>query len=97
MTHSEDTSQTFGHPPVHPVGSRSTVVTSERINWGNGLPLSSMVALCATWRTEDADEDGYWALATCNESRPLRLVHHDGVLAAAVLLGEMLGVDWEDE
>ncbi len=47
MTHSENTSQTFGHLPIHPVGSRSTVVSSERINWGNGLPLANIVALCA--------------------------------------------------
>ncbi len=24
------------------------------------------------------------------------IVHHDDLLAAVVLLGEMLGVDWED-
>ncbi len=47
MTHSEDTSQSFGHLPVHPVDGRSTVVPSERINWGNGLPLANIVALCA--------------------------------------------------
>ena len=47
MIHSEDTNHTFGHLPVHPVGSRSIVVSSERINRGNGLPLASIVALCA--------------------------------------------------
>ena len=44
MTHSKDASQTFGHLLLHPVGSRSTVLPSERINRGNGLPLASIVA-----------------------------------------------------
>ena len=51
---------------------------------------------CATWRTEDAGGDGYWMLDACDESGQRWLVHHDDLLKAVVLLGAMLGVDWED-
>ena len=50
----------------------------------------------ATWRSEDADADGYWTLDACDAFGQRWLVHHDDLLAAVVLLGEMLGVDWED-
>ena len=51
---------------------------------------------CATWRTEDVEGDGYWTLDACDESRQRWTVHHVDLLKAVVLLGEMLGVDWED-
>ena len=51
---------------------------------------------CATWRTEDADADGYWSLDACDAVYQRWLVHHDDLLKAVVLLGEMLGVEWED-
>ncbi len=51
---------------------------------------------CATWRTEDGGGDGYWTIDAWDESRQRWLVHHDDLLAAVVLLGEMLGVEWED-
>ncbi len=49
---------------------------------------------CATWRTEDAD--GYWTLDACDDFGQRWLFHHDDLLNAVVLLGEMLGVDLED-
>ena len=52
---------------------------------------------CATWRSEDGGGgDGQWTLDACDACGQLWLVHHDNLLAAVVLLGEMLGVDWED-
>ena len=51
---------------------------------------------CATWRSEDADSDGYWTLDARDESGQRWLVHHGELLKAVVLLGEMLGVEWED-
>ena len=51
---------------------------------------------CATWRAEDADGDGNWTLDACDESGQRWLVHHVDLLAAVVVLGEMLGVEWED-
>ena len=51
---------------------------------------------CATWWGEDTDGDGYWTLDACDDFGQRWLVHHDDLLAAVVLLGEMLGVDWED-
>ena len=44
----------------------------------------------------DIDGDGNWTLDACDESCQRWLVHHDDLLAAVVLLGEMLGVEWED-
>ena len=35
-------------------------------------------------------------LDACDDSGQRWLVHHDDLLKAVVLLGEMLGVDWED-
>ncbi|MCH8153632.1 MAG: hypothetical protein IH830_14835 [Planctomycetes bacterium] len=51
---------------------------------------------CATWRTEDADGDGSWTLNACNEFGQRWLAHHVDRPKAVVLLGETLGVDWED-
>ena len=51
---------------------------------------------CATWRAEDADGDGHWTLDACDDFGQRWLVHHDDLLAAVVLLGAMLGVEWED-
>ena len=51
---------------------------------------------CATWRSEDADADGYWTFDACDNFGQWWIVHHDDLLEAVVLLGEMLGVDWED-
>ena len=51
---------------------------------------------CATWRTEDADADGNWTLDACDDFGQRWIVHHDDLLKAVVLLGEMMGVDWED-
>ena len=51
---------------------------------------------CATWRTEDADADGHWTLDACDAFGQRWLVHHDDLLEAVVLLGDMIGVDWED-
>ncbi len=51
---------------------------------------------CATWRTEDADAEGYWTLDAGEASGQRWIVHHDDLLEAVVLLGEMLGVEWED-
>ena len=50
---------------------------------------------CATWRTEDDQGDGYWTLDTCDAFGQRWLVEHEDLLEAVVLLGEMLGVDWE--
>ena len=35
-------------------------------------------------------------LDACDEFGQRWIVHHDDLLKAVVLLGEMLGVDWED-
>ena len=51
---------------------------------------------CATWRTEDTDSGGYWTLDACDDYGQRWIVHHDDLLGAVVLLGAMLGVDWED-
>ncbi len=51
---------------------------------------------CATWRTEDTDGGGYWTLDASDAFGQRWLVHHDGLLKAVVLLGAMLGVEWED-
>ncbi len=51
---------------------------------------------CATWRPEDTGGDGYLTLDTCDDSCQRWIVEHDDLLEAVVLLGEMLGVDWED-
>ncbi len=51
---------------------------------------------CATRRSEDGDSDGCWTLDVCDAFGQRWLVHHDDLLAAVVLLGEMLGVEWED-
>ncbi len=51
---------------------------------------------CATWRTEDGDSDGCWTLDARDDFGQRWLVHHDDLLKAVVLLGEMLGVEWED-
>ncbi len=48
---------------------------------------------CATWRTVVTNGGGYWTLDAFGQRW---LVHHDDLLEAVVLLGEMLGVDWED-
>ncbi len=50
----------------------------------------------ATWRSENADADAYWTLDACDAFGQRWLVHHDELLKAVVLLGEMLGVKWED-
>ncbi|MCH8344944.1 MAG: hypothetical protein IH983_13285 [Planctomycetes bacterium] len=51
---------------------------------------------CATWRTEDGGGDGYWTVDAWHDFGQRWLVHHDNLLKAVVLLGEMLGVEWED-
>ena len=51
---------------------------------------------CATWRTDEAGGDDYWTLDAWDDFGERWLVHHDDLLDAVVLLGEMLGVDWED-
>ena len=51
---------------------------------------------CATLRTEDAEGDSNWTLDACDDFGERGLVHHDDLLKGVVLLGEMLGVDWED-
>ncbi len=51
---------------------------------------------CATWRTKDTDSGGYWTLDAWDESGERWIVHHDDLLKAVVVLGEMLGVEWED-
>ena len=40
--------------------------------------------------------DMYWTLDACDAFGQRWIVHHDYLLGAVVLLGEMLGVDWED-
>ena len=40
--------------------------------------------------------DGGWTLDACDESGQRWISHHDDLLAAVVLLGAMLGVEWED-
>ena len=40
--------------------------------------------------------DGCWTLDACDDFGKWWLVHHDDLLTAVVLLGEMLGVEWED-
>ncbi len=40
--------------------------------------------------------DDYWTLDACDDFGQRWLVHHDDLLKAVVLLGEMLGVEWED-
>ncbi len=39
---------------------------------------------------------GCWTLDACDAFGQRWLVHHADMLDAVVLLGEMLGVDWED-
>ncbi len=51
---------------------------------------------CATWRTEENQGDGYWTLDACDDFGERCIVHHDDLLEAVVLLGAMLGVEWED-
>ncbi len=51
---------------------------------------------CATWRAENSEGDGYWTLDACDDYGQRWIVHHDDLLEAVVLLGAMLGVDWED-
>ncbi|MCZ6612525.1 MAG: hypothetical protein O6941_07800 [Planctomycetota bacterium] len=51
---------------------------------------------CATWRTADADYDGYWTLDACDDFGQRWLVHHVDLPKAVVPFGETLGVDWED-
>ena len=51
---------------------------------------------CATWRAEDNSGDDYWTLDACDAFGQRLLIHHDDLLKAVVLLGEMLGVEWED-
>ncbi len=51
---------------------------------------------CATWRTQDADTDDSWTLDAYDAFGQRWLVHYDDLLEAVVLLGEMLGVEWED-
>ena len=43
-----------------------------------------------------ADGGGYWTLDACDAFGQRWIVHHDDLLEAVVLLGERLGVDWED-
>ena len=38
----------------------------------------------------------YWTLDACDDYGQRWIVHHDDLLKAVVLLGAMLGVDWED-
>ena len=40
--------------------------------------------------------DGCWTLNTCNDFGQRWIAHHDDLLKAVVLLGEMLGVEWAD-
>ena len=42
------------------------------------------------------DADGCWTLDACDAFGQRWIVHHDDLLKAVVLLGEMLGVEWED-
>ncbi len=51
---------------------------------------------CATWRTEDADADGYWTLDACDDFGQRWLDHHVDLPRAVVPFGETFGVDWED-
>ena len=51
---------------------------------------------CATWRAEVAEGDGYWTLDTWDDFGQRWIVHHDDMLEAVVLLGAMLGVEWDD-
>ena len=51
---------------------------------------------CATWRTDVGGEIGYWTLDACDAFGQRWIVHHEDLLKVVVLLGEMLGVDWED-
>ena len=59
--------------------------------------MCSVCEVCyATGRTEDDDGDGHWTLDACDDFGQRWTVHHDDPLNAVVLLGDMLGVDWED-
>ena len=51
---------------------------------------------CATWRAEAANGDGNWSLDAWDDFGQRWIVEHDDLPKAVVLLGEMLGVDWED-
>ena len=55
--------------------------------------LDSMCSVCkvhcATWRTEDADADGYWTLDTWDDFGQRWIVHHDGLPETVAQLKEM--------
>ena len=71
--------------------------------WAHPCACETLDAMCstckvhrATWRSDDADADGYWTLDAWEKSGQRWIIQHDDLLAAVVLLGEMLGVEWED-
>ncbi len=53
-------------------------------------------AHCATWVGEDEHGDRYYTLDACDDAGERWLVHSHDLMEAVVLLGAMLGVDWED-
>ncbi len=82
------------HGPAVP---RSMRLMSNRVACETLDAMCSVCGVhCATWRTDDADADGYWTLDACDDAGERWLVHSDDLLDAVVLLGDMLGVDWED-
>ncbi len=57
----------------------------------NGVACETLDAMCSvckvhcvTWRTEDADGDGYWTLDACDDSGQRWLVRHDELLIGPI-------------
>ena len=51
---------------------------------------------CTTWRTEDADGDGYWSLEAIDDEGQEYTVNHEDLLGAVCILAELLGCDLSD-